>query len=194
MKSKLMSKRFEEMLNITGIPSHGLVKDSQLERGILPAVGTQIVDGAFVIVDMQLRDGQTSELTGAPEILPLTQDSDHQGSNDTNSFVDIAFGQNTSTFSGCHRFEIQHVKRLPEASSQGSASHNVVKANFSTQAYSEGMVGRQDITEGVRVIYSCFACDPVNRERRFPWALHYFHMLYARWLFWDGVRRVVTLQ
>jgi hypothetical protein len=169
--------------------------NSQLEQGCLPAVGTHIVEGAFVVVDLQLRDDHKPQsINGSPEKPSSIQDPSQQGCNNGNSFVDIAYGRNTSTFSGCHRFEVQRVGRLTETSNLVDSDQSATKADIGIPQHDENTLSGQNIFEGVRLIYSSFACDPINRERRFPALLHYFHILYARWLLWDGVRQVLTLQ
>lgn len=51
---------------------------------------------------------------------------------------------------------------------------------------------REDDSEGeVKIVYSSIACNPMNQEHVFARWLGAFHVLYARVLFWDGVREVL---
>lgn len=80
----------------------------------------------------------------------------------TGSFVDFAFGDSRGTFSGCHRFEV-----------------------LRTEGVGEKVDGE------IKVIFSSIACNPTNEEHKYAGWLHAFHVLYARVLFWDGMREVL---
>lgn len=90
---------------------------------------------------------------------------------ETGSFIDVAFGDSRNTFAGCHRFEVLRLGR----------NENLEEVKL-----------REEVDESeVSIVYSSFACNPRVGEAKFPQWLHGFHLLYARLLFWDGIKEVL---
>ena len=79
----------------------------------------------------------------------------------TGSYIDFAFGDSRGTFAGCHRFEV--IREPNENDDDG----------------------------GVSVVYSSIACNPTVETAKFSGILGWFHVVYARVLFWEGVAEIL---
>lgn len=116
----------------------------------LPEQGTKLFGGNFCVIDKHLKE------TG----------------HEVNSFVDVAYGSDHSSFSGFHRFEVNRA-------GDGAGKQ-------------QDKVTQLEMGEFLQISFSSMCCNPsTNRLPFHSWA-RVFHEWYALQLFRDGVREIMA--
>ena len=131
----------------------------QLPRGQLPPLGS-ILFGTFQVIDLQIcNHDDIASNTYVPE----------------DSYVDVGFGSDRSSFAGFHRFSVSRhagtddrIDEFPETNS--SSAHD---------------------TDSVRITLSSLSCNPTQDRPRGSSLLRSFHSMYSMFLFREGVANVL---
>ena len=106
------------------------------------------------------------------------------------SFIDYGYGTSHSSFAGNHRFMI----RRPSLSPPPLLSVHPNAAIQDDDSLMEELQERMADSLGqgeVEIRLEMYYCDPSNPKGTWATKVNWFHTLYGRFLFWDGVRRVV---
>lgn len=164
-----------------GVPP-GLVKSSfplGLEKGKLPPIGTVLFCGNFVVIDSKIKSAVAS--TSSADVVSIdSNDAEEENDSQAGSHVDIGGGTSDGNFAACHRFEIQR-----------SFENNLLPATETSYPGDSGDESKAPYREVVRIVHSSIACNPSREDSAMAGWIHTFHMVYSRFLFWDGVREVL---
>jgi len=133
-------------VGFSGVSTNGPIMNSpsELDRMKLPGKGTVLFGGNFYVLDVHLK--QTSQ--------------------ENDSFVDVAFGDNRKGFCGLHRFQV-------------------------TRDISEDWKEWEGVG-AVNIEYSSISCNPSENKTVFSNWVCLFHKWYAMVLFRDGIREVLV--
>lgn len=114
-----------------------------------------------------------------------------KGEDRGNSFVDVAFGHNGTTFAGCHRFTVSRCSSsLASPSSLSSSSSSAIEVE-NQGLLGERLNGRKREEEGVMIRLEHFRCNPIEDKVNKWEVVKDFHRVYATVLFLNGVGRVL---
>jgi hypothetical protein len=84
------------------------------------------------------------------------------------SYVDYGFGSDNYSFAGCHRFSVTRHQATPDSTSETEQSKSQIRISL----------------EG-------FTCNPSTNKPPVPEIGKWFHALYARALFANGVQAIL---
>ena len=108
------------------------------------------------------------------------------------SFVDFGYGTSKSSFAGNHRFAVRRPPDTAPALLPSRPDAAVLDDDAKMEELQQEMaddLGRDEVEIRLEMYY----CHPTNPKgvnflvKKMTW----FHILYSRLLFWDGVRRAV---
>ena len=109
------------------------------------------------------------------------------------SFIDFSYGTSTSHFAGNHRFIVRRPSSLSSPWQLLDPQHPQ-SANPSEDE--EVALLQESMTDSlckddVEIRLEMYYCDPIHPKGTWATKVNWFHTLYGRLLFWEGVRRVV---